>query len=69
MFRYQLVSVVTHEGKLDNGHYWACVNSGHEWFQMDDEKGQFATTTSEPNETSINYDVRTDGSSLIYFLV
>lgn len=39
MFRYQLTSVITHEGKLDNGHYWACVKSGHEWFHMDDEKG------------------------------
>ncbi|KAH8089290.1 hypothetical protein HD553DRAFT_268229, partial [Filobasidium floriforme] len=38
MFHYRLTSVVTHEGKLDNGHYWACVNSGHAWFLMDDEK-------------------------------
>lgn len=39
MYRYQLSTVVTHEGKLDNGHYWANVRSGCEWFQCDDEKG------------------------------
>lgn len=39
MYRYELSTVVTHEGKLDNGHYWANVRSGCEWFQCDDEKG------------------------------
>ncbi|GHJ84852.1 hypothetical protein NliqN6_1254 [Naganishia liquefaciens] len=43
MYRYQLSTVVTHEGKLDNGHYWANVRSGCEWFQCDDEK---VTSTS-----------------------
>ncbi|KAJ9095656.1 hypothetical protein QFC21_005528 [Naganishia friedmannii] len=28
MYRYTLSTVVTHEGKLDNGHYWADVKSG-----------------------------------------
>lgn len=41
MYRYQLSTVVTHEGKLDNGHYWANVKSGCEWFHCDDEKGMF----------------------------
>lgn len=41
MYRYQLSTVVTHEGKLDNGHYWANVKSGCEWFHCDDEKGAF----------------------------
>ncbi|KAJ9110052.1 hypothetical protein QFC20_003126 [Naganishia adeliensis] len=43
MYRYQLSTVVTHEGKLDNGHYWANVKSGCEWFHCDDEK---VTSTS-----------------------
>ena len=37
---YDLFAVVTHEGKLDNGHYWADVLSGDEWWHCDDDKGQ-----------------------------
>lgn len=40
LYRYKLVTVVTHEGKLDNGHYYADVESGCEWFHLDDEKGK-----------------------------
>jgi ubiquitin carboxyl-terminal hydrolase 22/27/51 len=37
--RYDLFAVVTHEGKLDNGHYWADVLSSGEWWHCDDDKG------------------------------
>ncbi len=40
LFTYDLFAVVTHEGKLDNGHYWADVLSGDEWWHCDDDKGQ-----------------------------
>lgn len=40
MYRYDLFSVVTHEGKLDNGHYWADVLSSGEWWHCDDDKGK-----------------------------
>jgi len=40
IFMYDLFAVVTHEGKLDNGHYWADVLSGDEWWHCDDDKGQ-----------------------------
>jgi len=39
VFRYDLFAVVTHEGKLDNGHYWADVLSSGEWWHCDDDKG------------------------------
>lgn len=38
LFLYDLFAVVTHEGKLDNGHYWADVLSGDEWWHCDDDK-------------------------------
>ncbi|WVQ81646.1 hypothetical protein IAT38_003771 [Cryptococcus sp. DSM 104549] len=38
LFMYDLFAVVTHEGKLDNGHYWADVRSGDEWYHCDDDK-------------------------------
>ena len=38
LFQYDLFAVVTHEGKLDNGHYWADVLSGDEWWHCDDDK-------------------------------
>lgn len=41
MYRYDLFAVVTHEGKLDNGHYWADVLSSGEWWHCDDDKGRF----------------------------
>jgi ubiquitin C-terminal hydrolase len=59
MFHYRLTSVVTHEGKLDNGHYWACVNSGHEWFLMDDEKGQAARETGSRSPVTLMSRCRT----------
>lgn len=40
MFEYELFAVVTHEGKLDNGHYWADVRTGDEWWHCDDDKGE-----------------------------
>ena len=39
-YAYDLFAVVTHEGKLDNGHYWADVLSGDEWWHCDDDKGE-----------------------------
>jgi ubiquitin carboxyl-terminal hydrolase 22/27/51 len=39
LFSYDLFAVVTHEGKLDNGHYWADVRCGEEWWHCDDDKG------------------------------
>jgi ubiquitin carboxyl-terminal hydrolase 22/27/51 len=41
MFAYDLFAVVTHEGKLDNGHYWADVRCGDEWWHCDDDKGKW----------------------------
>jgi ubiquitin carboxyl-terminal hydrolase 22/27/51 len=38
LYMYDLFAVVTHEGKLDNGHYWADVRSGDEWWHCDDDK-------------------------------
>lgn len=38
LYAYDLFAVVTHEGKLDNGHYWADVRSGDEWWHCDDDK-------------------------------
>ncbi|KAK1922440.1 ubiquitin specific protease [Papiliotrema laurentii] len=38
LFEYDLFAVVTHEGKLDNGHYWADVLSGDQWWHCDDDK-------------------------------
>lgn len=40
MYLYDLFAVVTHEGKLDNGHYWADVLSENEWWHCDDDKGK-----------------------------
>lgn len=40
LYDYDLFAVVTHEGKLDNGHYWADVLSGDEWWHCDDDKGE-----------------------------
>lgn len=40
LYQYDLFAVVTHEGKLDNGHYWADVLSGNEWWHCDDDKGE-----------------------------
>ena len=39
LYQYDLFCVVTHEGKLDNGHYWADVLSEGEWWHCDDDKG------------------------------
>jgi ubiquitin carboxyl-terminal hydrolase 22/27/51 len=39
LYVYDLFAVVTHEGKLDNGHYWADVLSEDEWWHCDDDKG------------------------------
>ena len=39
LYGYDLFAVVTHEGKLDNGHYWADVLNGGEWWHCDDDKG------------------------------
>jgi hypothetical protein len=44
LFEYDLFAVVTHEGRLDNGHYWADVLSGDEWWHCDDDKGAAHTT-------------------------
>lgn len=44
MYLYDLFAVVTHEGKLDNGHYWADVlttstqGGGGEWWHCDDDR-------------------------------
>ncbi|KAL7421461.1 hypothetical protein Q5752_004348 [Cryptotrichosporon argae] len=38
VYAYDLFAVVTHEGKLDNGHYWADVRDGDEWWHCDDDK-------------------------------
>ncbi|ORX38918.1 putative ubiquitin specific protease [Kockovaella imperatae] len=38
VYDYDLFAVVTHEGKLDNGHYWADVWSNGEWWHCDDDK-------------------------------
>ncbi|WVQ75376.1 hypothetical protein IAR50_004996 [Cryptococcus sp. DSM 104548] len=38
LYLYDLFAVVTHEGKLDNGHYWADVRDGDEWWHCDDDK-------------------------------
>lgn len=48
LFEYDLFAVVTHEGKLDNGHYWADVLSGDEWWHCDDDKG----ASSNPGDCS-----------------
>ena len=40
LYEYDLFAVVTHEGKLDNGHYWADVLSGDEWWHCDDDKSE-----------------------------
>lgn len=40
LYLYDLFAVVTHEGKLDNGHYWADVLSEDEWWHCDDDKGE-----------------------------
>ena len=40
LYEYDLFAVVTHEGKLDNGHYWADVLSNGEWWHCDDDKGE-----------------------------
>jgi len=47
LYRYDLSAVITHEGKLDNGHYWACVRSGQEWFHLDDDRGELARSELE----------------------
>lgn len=44
LFEYDLFAVVTHEGKLDNGHYWADVLSGDQWWHCDDDKGESLTS-------------------------
>jgi ubiquitin carboxyl-terminal hydrolase 22/27/51 len=44
IFQYDLSAVVTHEGKLDNGHYWADVLSSGEWWHCDDDKGESWST-------------------------
>ncbi|OWZ41330.1 hypothetical protein LQV05_004800 [Cryptococcus neoformans] len=38
LYIYDLFAVVTHEGKLDNGHYWADVRDGEGWWHCDDDK-------------------------------
>ena len=48
MFMYDLFAVVTHEGKLDNGHYWAEVLSGDEWWHCDDDKGELCSFDFKP---------------------
>lgn len=40
VYQYDLFAVVTHEGKLDNGHYWADVLAGDEWWHCDDDKSE-----------------------------
>lgn len=47
MYRYELSTVVTHEGRLDNGHYWADVRAGCEWFHCDDDKSEFTTSVRD----------------------
>jgi ubiquitin carboxyl-terminal hydrolase 22/27/51 len=49
LYRYDLSAVITHEGKLDNGHYWACVRSGQEWFHLDDDRGEIMARTQLRN--------------------
>lgn len=56
LYSYDLFAVVTHEGKLDNGHYWADVRSGDEWWHCDDDKGELlglraSTNCSHPDDT------------------
>lgn len=46
LYLYDLFAVVTHEGKLDNGHYWADVRSGDEWWHCDDDKGELVGAAS-----------------------
>ncbi|OCF60293.1 ubiquitin carboxyl-terminal hydrolase 22/27/51 [Kwoniella mangroviensis CBS 10435] len=46
LFMYDLFAVVTHEGKLDNGHYWADVREGEEWWHCDDDKVTPTTLSS-----------------------
>nr|XP_019047792.1 ubiquitin carboxyl-terminal hydrolase 22/27/51 [Kwoniella bestiolae CBS 10118]OCF26722.1 ubiquitin carboxyl-terminal hydrolase 22/27/51 [Kwoniella bestiolae CBS 10118] len=46
LFIYDLFAVVTHEGKLDNGHYWADVREGEEWWHCDDDKVTPTTLSS-----------------------
>ena len=40
LYQYDLFAVVTHQGSLDNGHYWADVLSEGEWWHCDDDKSQ-----------------------------
>ncbi|WWD21030.1 hypothetical protein CI109_105511 [Kwoniella shandongensis] len=46
LYTYDLFAVVTHEGKLDNGHYWADVREGEEWWHCDDDKVTPTTLSS-----------------------
>ena len=46
LYQYDLFCVVTHEGKLDNGHYWADVLSEGEWWHCDDDKGEYSLSLS-----------------------
>jgi hypothetical protein len=48
VFQYDLFAVVTHEGKLDNGHYWADVLSSGEWWHCDDDKGEWRKSALIP---------------------
>jgi ubiquitin carboxyl-terminal hydrolase 22/27/51 len=46
LFDYDLFAVVTHEGGLNDGHYWADVLSGGEWYKCDDDKGANANIST-----------------------
>ncbi|WWC91368.1 uncharacterized protein L201_006311 [Kwoniella dendrophila CBS 6074] len=50
LFIYDLFAVVTHEGKLDNGHYWADVREGDEWWHCDDDKVTPTTLSAVLNQ-------------------
>ena len=54
LYEYDLFAVVTHEGKLDNGHYWADVLSEDEWWHCDDDKSE--------HSSSLNLCLRLDSS-------
>lgn len=54
LYSYDLFAVVTHEGKLDNGHYWADVRSGDEWWHCDDDKGELICRFALTNPSDAN---------------
>lgn len=55
LYQYDLFCVVTHEGKLDNGHYWADVLSEGEWWHCDDDKGMSSLSLAKTSRQDGTY--------------